>query len=503
MGASLDAGRDDARQGERLMTSRARLATAALAALTLLPSGASWAVTDEEVFRNFRFNFVNPGGRALAMGGAFVGIADDATAAAANPAGLTNLLSAELFTEWRLSAPSTSNLTTRVADPRGIEESVLTESVADPSNVLHPSFVSFVKPFENWVFAISRQEVLHSDVDTRNLFSDAPQYPPTDIVLADGSIETLLEYYNLSFGFRGGEKFAAGVNLSYARLDVESRTDNFFNFGSGLEADYSTVVDDSDDDFAWSVGLLYKPIEKLHVGFVYRDGPEFHLDEDILDTRPPGNYPSALVLADYLGNRNFTFDPSAPFGIGAATFDDPLSFGNRINVPDQYGLGIGYRPTEALTIAVDIVHVEYSDLEDDLVGNVNALTFPGDAPDCDLGKPNPDGTFPCDYTTPLAQYVFDDETIYRLGIEYLWTIKDKVPFALRGGVYVDPNVRLEAKFPEGGVFIADSETFPTGDDQTHYTFGMGLVLQDKFQIDVGADFSNNDDTYILSFIYHF
>ena len=61
------------------------------AALAMGSAVPAHAVTDEEVFRTFRFNFVNPGGRALAMGGAFVGIADDATAAAANPAGLTNL----------------------------------------------------------------------------------------------------------------------------------------------------------------------------------------------------------------------------------------------------------------------------------------------------------------------------------------------------------------------------------------------------------------------------
>ena len=61
---------------------RTRIATLILAAGLLLPAAPAGAVTDEEVFRNFRFNFVNPGGRAVAMGGAFVGIADDATASA-------------------------------------------------------------------------------------------------------------------------------------------------------------------------------------------------------------------------------------------------------------------------------------------------------------------------------------------------------------------------------------------------------------------------------------
>ena len=120
-----------------------------LLAATFASPVDTMAVTDEEVFRNFRFNFVNPGGRALGMGGAFVGIADDATAAAANPAGLTNLLSPELFTEWRLSDTASSNLTASIADPRGFSDPVLTESTSDPENVLHPSFLSFVYPFED------------------------------------------------------------------------------------------------------------------------------------------------------------------------------------------------------------------------------------------------------------------------------------------------------------------------------------------------------------------
>jgi long-subunit fatty acid transport protein len=485
------------------MIRSSRIATLVLVATTLLSAGDASAVTDEEVFRNFRFNFVNPGGRALAMGGAFVGIADDATAAAANPAGLTNLLSPELFLEWRLNDTKTSRLTSRIDDPRGLPDQVQTDSIADSENVLHPSFVSYVHPFENWVFAISRQELLNVDLDTTNVFSDAPIYPTTEIVRAEGQMEALLEYYNASFGFRAGEKFAAGVTLTYAMMDLESRTENQFNFGGGLEPDYATSVDDSDDDFGFSLGLLWKPHGKFHVGAVYRDGPEFELTETIEDSRPSGNYPSALVLADFLGNRNYSFDPGEPFGIGAGTFDDALSFNNLFHVPDQYAIGFGWRPTEHLTVAFDVVHVEFSDLEDDFVGNVNALTFPGDAPDCDLSKPNPDGSYPCDYTTAAATYEFDDGTFWRLGFEYLWTIKEKVPFALRAGIYVDPSARLEAMFPPGGVFIANDETFPTGDDQTHYTLGFGLVLQDKLQIDLAADFSNDDATYIGSFIYHF
>ena len=48
-----------------------------------------------------QFSFSNPGARSLGIGGAFVALADDATAAYANPAGLTQLVRPEMSVEGR------------------------------------------------------------------------------------------------------------------------------------------------------------------------------------------------------------------------------------------------------------------------------------------------------------------------------------------------------------------------------------------------------------------
>src|SRR5437870_12948983 len=57
--------------------------------------------TDIESLAGLQFNFGNPGARALGMGGAFIGLADDASAAEANPAGLTILRKPEVTLEGR------------------------------------------------------------------------------------------------------------------------------------------------------------------------------------------------------------------------------------------------------------------------------------------------------------------------------------------------------------------------------------------------------------------
>src|SRR5881409_893206 len=57
--------------------------------------------TDIESLSGLQFNFGNPGARSLGMGGAFLGLADDASAAEANPAGLTILRKPEISVEAR------------------------------------------------------------------------------------------------------------------------------------------------------------------------------------------------------------------------------------------------------------------------------------------------------------------------------------------------------------------------------------------------------------------
>src|SRR5690348_1038381 len=56
---------------------------------------------DIEALSGLQFNFGNPGARSLGMCGAFLGLADDASAAEANPAGLSILRKPEVSIEGR------------------------------------------------------------------------------------------------------------------------------------------------------------------------------------------------------------------------------------------------------------------------------------------------------------------------------------------------------------------------------------------------------------------
>src|SRR5687767_7156758 len=53
---------------------------------------------------DLRFDFATPGARSLALGGAFVGLGDDATSAFVNPAGLRSISRTEVSVEGRFRA---------------------------------------------------------------------------------------------------------------------------------------------------------------------------------------------------------------------------------------------------------------------------------------------------------------------------------------------------------------------------------------------------------------
>ena len=68
------------------------------------------AVATAQPVTSFEFSFSNPGARSMGFGGAFVALADDATAAFANPAGLIQLTRPEISAEgrsWSYTTPFT------------------------------------------------------------------------------------------------------------------------------------------------------------------------------------------------------------------------------------------------------------------------------------------------------------------------------------------------------------------------------------------------------------
>src|SRR5213595_521556 len=109
-----------------------------LIALITVPAVAQ--NTDIESLSGLQFNFGNPGARSLGMGGAFLGLADDASAAEANPAGLTILRKPEFSMEGR------NYLEQQILTTSGTYPDLVRTPFTHYSQRMEPTFASVVYP---------------------------------------------------------------------------------------------------------------------------------------------------------------------------------------------------------------------------------------------------------------------------------------------------------------------------------------------------------------------
>ena len=138
-----------------------------LAALIVLAPRTGLAQTSLQI--PLQFDFLNPGAKSLAVGGAFAGLADDATATFANPAGLTQLGASEVSVEFRgswvttqfLQAGRLSGTVTNIGDDT-IAGAVFGDSSGSHFGVGFAAGV-YTHPSHRWVIAGYRHELARVD----------------------------------------------------------------------------------------------------------------------------------------------------------------------------------------------------------------------------------------------------------------------------------------------------------------------------------------------------
>ncbi len=472
--------------------SRQLLAGCLLAGFLAAPAHA---VTDEEIFRDFRFNFANPGARALAMGGAFIAIANDATAAQANPARLGVLRLPEIFAEIRSrdtqeSAKDTG--TFRINQSINPTATLNLSSSVEPEAQTTPSVVSFVWPFNTrraFTVALSRQELLSVESQASNRFVEIPlnsspfQDPndPEDFTnSSSGNIDAKLVQWNLGGGvqitrdlFVGGSVVVGQLDLQSSMVSTFSDPDNVTGLG-GLDPRFqtpmgstliSTSIDDSATDLQWSFGLFWKLNEFVQFGTVYKKGVEMQVEEQVQD-----------------------FSGSGLPSVVETTF----------KVPDTSGFGVAYRPfalsaspkAQNLLFALDVVRVENEDLVEGFQSQLNVITLPK--------------------FIKNVEFEAQNQTEVHLGAEY-YIPAGKGLFAVRGGFFTDSDTSISASdvvsdgTPEQDgtkAAIEKGEIFPERDDETHFTGGLGFSYG-GFEVSFAADFSDIEDQNLVSVIYRF
>lgn len=444
-----------------------KLFIVSLVAVVVVPNIA----VAQETPATFEFSFSNPGARSLGFGGAFAALADDATAAFANPAGLVQLGRPEISAElrhWKFSTPFVEGGRYQ-GEPTGIGLDTtaglrFSESAEQLTGL---SYLSFVYPKGKWALAIYRHQLANfrAETETQGLF---PGYLGARAVDRRWSTELDIVGSGIAASYRISDRLSLGMGIVYfqGRLDAPfewsvpddlETTEGLFGPTSYLPehqlANGEMDIDDSD----WGIngGLLWNFTAGWKAGVFYRQGPELGLVHSI----------RAGPLASLI-------DPAYSLGATIVSIATPMQF------PDVYGAGLAYRSGDGkLAVSFEWDRVEYSSI----FGSFDPVVLETLDPDLDLG----------------VDLAADDGDELRLGAEYAF-LDLKPVVAVRAGVWRDPDHRFHS-------ISTDPEhqaLFQAGQDETHLALGIGLALT-SFQIDLAADFSDLVDTFALSAIFSF
>ena len=420
-----------------------------------------------------QFSFSNPGARSLGMGGAFAAVADDATAAFANPAGLTQLTRPEVSLEgrnWNYVTPYT--VSGRVSgEPTGIGQDTPIRTAESDFDTSSLSFLSSVYPGRNWTVALSRHQSarFESFSGTQGLFTDDQVDDPQPTCLPGEEVcrypditrdtDISVVSTTLSFAYQISDAFSLGLGLAYLQGDLlmvqnlylpveETLPGGFFGPNSyQREALYGTGQYEWDGtDWGINLGFLWFPTRQWSLGGFFRQGGEF-----------PG---------DGVEFSGPALDPPYPVGtIARAESGIPLK------VPNVFGLGLAYRSRNgSWTGSVEWDRVLYSEILDS------------------IGSGDLIGT---------STVRLDDANELRAGVEYAFRQLNPL-IALRGGIWRNPDHTIRSVEDDP----LEQALLPGGDDDIHLAIGAGVVFK-NFQIDLAIDVSDLVDTAAISLIYQF
>lgn len=437
--------------------------------LVLLPAVSLFSLplaaqTDLTIFREFQFDFSTPGARANGMGRAFVGLADEATAGYANPAGISVLGTPELYVEWR----------TNHTDYLAIHENDLF-TFLDPAAAGLPMDSSFDAGRIGFAsYSFSRGKTNFSLYYVNNLdYRREPVSESAVVLYDDGFFEfsyinnhhvrkIRLDTIGVSLSRMFGD-LSVGLSVGASTLDLD------FVYQTNLESiDLPQIGTDLTRSEAQSehtkatfvLGARYPLRPDLQVGFAAKLHPRFSYTERI-------------------NNREY---PVTGYPDG---FEVPITF----RIPDSFQIGFAYQPNDRWTMLFDIDWVRYGQLIEDMT---IISRLPYDKDDFDIGE----------------------EPDYRFGAEYFIPTR-KLNYALRFGGFLDADHKTRFV---GGPDPGDedepglAETYDvlrylynTDDEQDNlgFTLGLGLSLNSKLQLDVAYVDSDRFRRLVASCLYRF
>ncbi len=381
-------------------------------------------------------NPVGSGARAIGMGGAFIAVADEATAASWNPGGIVQQDKPEISFVYDY---------TKKKKKIGFENHP--EASSEGTLGSHGiNFLSAVLPYEiqgvSMVFALNYQHLYDFNRDWEYNWEQS-QHGFSGLEKREYEQEGGLYALGLTYAARINRFFSIGATLNYwgdvlyenkweqtyrANGDMSNplNADEPFK-GKGFQRDEFSL-----EGWNANIGFLWRISEQWTLGGVFKT--PFTADLD---------YESRFISKVENESGSFVY----------SEWEDVFSYDEKLRFPMSYGIGIAFRASDEFTVSVDIFRTHWDDYEfEDEQGDKTSPISGKDMDDSDV-----------------------DPTIWlRLGAEYL-IIQDTYVIPLRAGLFYDP---------------APAEGSP--DDYYGFSLGGGVAFE-YLALDIAYQFRTGND----------
>ncbi|MEO6326196.1 MAG: hypothetical protein ABIT01_13390 [Thermoanaerobaculia bacterium] len=467
-----------------------------VAALAFARPGA--AQIESALLSKISFNLTNPGGKSLAMGGAFTAIADDATTALANPAGLGLLSSFEFGMSGKRSddviglvtarSTATGTLINPYAPVRGVNSDLGgSQSSVDYAGVVIPiskRLVAAVTYAENLSFRGNPGADGYAFVELRDNRGGANRRDFLYEYREFGQVALANRLLALSMGFRVTDRIRVGAGLSLNRttFDLEGDAAGPHRivsrvFTTPVSVEERTVTMGVSDFGGTTAGVVLGfhadliSLGRLTVGGAFRATTASHGTLTI-----GGNVPAALEQSR---QRRFAFA-----------------------VPPDASLGLAAQPVPGLTIAIEGQWIGYSRSFDESLPVISYSGFlepsSGDYRDGVLGEVQR----PRDVIVP------------RIGFEYVAS-SEPLLLAFRVGYHREPahgvRANVVARDATNRPFdltdppFSDSvrTVFDGGEPDDRFTGGLGATWKNRISFDLAFDVGRRSRQLSASVFYRF
>jgi long-chain fatty acid transport protein len=370
------------------------------------------------------------GAAAMAMGGAFVAIANNPTAVFHNPAGIAWLEGTQvsvgttlIMPKATLDMPYAPLINPAYSDSYEAKKQLFYPSTAYITHKLSDKIVAGFGFFSPYGLGTEWSE------------PNAVTFPLRYLSTKD-DMKTFV--FNPVIAYKVSDKFSLGVGVAYIRSTIKFNLVQAVDlrlYGGSIYEVPTSITDGKGSGWGWNAGALFKG-EKVSLGLNFRSGFKIDFTGDITLDRT--NVPTTPI------SPTLTLRDLVPTGGSVAT-----SF----NFPSVFCAGVAFSLTPKLLLSADINYVFWNTYDKFDI----AIDFPAPYPD--------------QKQTFLENW--DISTLFRAGVQY--QLNEKL--ALRGGFLYDqtpqPTDTMDPILPDA--------------DRMAFTAGFGYKVG-KFVIDVAGQY---------------